>query len=68
MTEPATALDQRYSHPEAQAVSWEDTRRLLEQAEICFHTGPEEQKFLNLRVNPNVVLTTGANDWDRGSD
>jgi nitroimidazol reductase NimA-like FMN-containing flavoprotein (pyridoxamine 5'-phosphate oxidase superfamily) len=94
MTEPATALDQRYSHPEAQAVSWEDTRRLLEQAEICwlatvradgrphvtplvtawtdgtlyFHTGPEEQKFLNLRVNPNVVLTTGANDWDRGTD
>ena len=94
MKAPSTALDQRYSDPKAQAVSWNDTQRLLEQAEICwlttvradgrphvtplvtawtdgalyFTTGNEEQKFVNLRANPNVVLTTGCNDWDRGTD
>ncbi|MBO2448810.1 pyridoxamine 5'-phosphate oxidase family protein [Actinomadura barringtoniae] len=35
---------------------------------LHFCTGPEEQKAVNLRANPQVVLTTGANDWDRGLD
>jgi uncharacterized pyridoxamine 5'-phosphate oxidase family protein len=35
---------------------------------LYFHTGAEEQKFANLRVNPNVVLMTGCNRWDDGID
>lgn len=35
---------------------------------IHFSTGAEEQKFANLRANPNVVVTTGCNQWDRGLD
>jgi hypothetical protein len=35
MDSPVTTLDQRYSDPDAQAVSWEDTRRLLEAAEVA---------------------------------
>jgi general stress protein 26 len=30
-------------------------------------TGPEEQKHRNLTANPNVVVTTGINEW-RGLD
>lgn len=33
-----------------------------------FTTGPDEQKALNLRHNPAVVLTTGCNAWNRGLD
>jgi general stress protein 26 len=35
---------------------------------LHFTTGPEEQKAVNLATNPNVVLTTGCNTWDRGLD
>jgi general stress protein 26 len=35
---------------------------------VWFSTGAEEQKFLNLRANPHVVMTTGCNTWDRGLD
>ena len=35
---------------------------------IHFCTGDAEQKAVNLRTNPHVVLTTGRNDWDRGLD
>jgi nitroimidazol reductase NimA-like FMN-containing flavoprotein (pyridoxamine 5'-phosphate oxidase superfamily) len=35
---------------------------------LHFHTGAEEQKFVNLHTNPQVVLTTGCNQWDRGLD
>ena len=35
---------------------------------LHFSTGAGEQKAVNLRANPNVVLTTGRNDWDRGLD
>lgn len=94
MNTPASALDQRYSDPAAAASGWEETRRVLETAElfwistvradgrphvtpvvavwadgaICFCTGAEEQKFANLRANPNVVLTTGCSRWDEGTD
>ena len=35
---------------------------------IWFTTGADEQKFVNLRANPHVVLTTGCNRWDGGLD
>jgi nitroimidazol reductase NimA-like FMN-containing flavoprotein (pyridoxamine 5'-phosphate oxidase superfamily) len=35
---------------------------------LHFTTGPTEQKAVNLATNPNVVLTTGCNTWDRGLD
>jgi hypothetical protein len=35
---------------------------------IWFSTGATEQKFLNLRANPHVVMTTGCNRWDQGLD
>ena len=35
---------------------------------LHFHTGDSEQKYLNLRANPHVVLTTGCATWDRGLD
>jgi len=35
---------------------------------IHFSTGAGEQKAVNLRANPNVILTTGCNHWDRGLD
>lgn len=94
MKSPVTALDQRYSSPEASAVGWEETSKLLEAAELfCvttvradgrphvtpvvavwvdgalyFSTGSGEQKCVNLRANPHVVLTTGCNRWDGGID
>jgi general stress protein 26 len=38
MNAPVTKLDQRYSAPEAEPVSWADTQRLLEAAEISWIT------------------------------
>lgn len=35
---------------------------------IHFCTGAGEQKAINLRENPHVILTTGCNEWDRGLD
>lgn len=35
---------------------------------LNFSTGPTEQKALNLRANPEIALTTGANSWDAGLD
>lgn len=35
---------------------------------LYFTTGAGEQKAHNLTANPHVVLTTGANTWDRGLD
>jgi general stress protein 26 len=35
---------------------------------MWFTTGTDEQKYLNLSVNPQVVLTTGCNTWDHGLD
>jgi nitroimidazol reductase NimA-like FMN-containing flavoprotein (pyridoxamine 5'-phosphate oxidase superfamily) len=33
-----------------------------------FATGAGEQKAVNLAANPQVILTTGCNTWDRGLD
>jgi nitroimidazol reductase NimA-like FMN-containing flavoprotein (pyridoxamine 5'-phosphate oxidase superfamily) len=35
---------------------------------IHFATGPGEQKAINIRTNPHVVLTTGRDDWNDGVD
>ena len=35
---------------------------------LHFSTGADEQKSVNLRANPHVLLTTGCNQWDRGLD
>jgi nitroimidazol reductase NimA-like FMN-containing flavoprotein (pyridoxamine 5'-phosphate oxidase superfamily) len=35
---------------------------------LHFSTGRTEQKAVNLRTNPHVILTTGCNQWDRGLD
>jgi general stress protein 26 len=94
MPAPVTTLDQEYSDPAAAATRWDETRRVLETAElfwistvradgrphvtpvvaawwdgmVWFSTGPDEQKYANLRANPHVVLTTGCNRWDQGLD
>ena len=94
MSAPVTTLDQEYSDPAAAATGWEETRGVLETADlfwlstvrddgrphvtpvvaawaegaIWFSTGPDEQKFANLRANAHVVMTTGCNRWDQGLD
>jgi general stress protein 26 len=35
---------------------------------LHFCTGADEQKAINLRSNPHVILSTGCNGWDRGLD
>ncbi|HLK02780.1 MAG TPA: pyridoxamine 5'-phosphate oxidase family protein, partial [Streptosporangiaceae bacterium] len=34
MSEPVTEIDTRFSAPAASAVSWDETRRVLEEAEL----------------------------------
>ena len=38
MTEPVTTLDARFSDPDAIATSWDETRRVLETAELFWIT------------------------------
>jgi PPOX class probable F420-dependent enzyme len=35
---------------------------------IYFCTGTSEQKAVNLTHNPQVIVTTGCNEWDHGTD
>jgi general stress protein 26 len=35
---------------------------------LHFATGPREQKAVNIAANPNVILTTGNDRWDKGLD
>ena len=93
MNEPVTKLDQ-YSDPKAVATPWEETRRVLEKAELFwlatvradgrphatplvavwhegalyFNTADTEQKAINLRGNPHVLLLTGSLHWNEGLD
>ena len=94
MKVPTTHLNARFSEPDAVATAWDETRRVLEAAELFwissvrtdgrphvtplvavwldgavhFVTGAEEQKALNIRSNPHVILTTGCNRWEEGLD
>ena len=89
-----TALDTRFSEPDTSATCWEQTRRILEDAQLSwistvrrdgrphvsplvtvwmddalyFTSGPDEQKVRNLDHNPAVVVTTGTDDWEAGTD
>lgn len=94
MNRPVTDIDPRFSDPGLLAVGWDETRQVIETAElfwICtvradgrphvtplvavwldgaihFSTGPGEQKTVNLRSNPHVILITGCNNWEDGLD
>ena len=94
MYEPVTTMDARYSDPTAVATPWDQTRQVLEAADVFwlstvrvdghphvtpvvgvwhedalhFSTTDTEQKAINLRGNPHVVLTTGCNRWQEGLD
>ncbi len=94
MNEPVTSIDTRFSEPGAVATPWDETRRVLETAELFwlstvradgrphmtplvavwldgalhFSTGAQEQKAVNLRENPHVILSTGCNHWETGLD
>lgn len=89
-----TTLDPTFSAPDAVATPWEETLRILRDAELSwistvrrdgrphvtplvtvwlddalyFTSGPAEQKVRNLDHNPAVVVTTGTNAWDAGTD
>ncbi len=94
MNEPITTIDPRFSDPDTVATSWDETRRLLETAELFwvvtvrtdsrphvtplvavwldealhFCTAETEQKAVNLRKNPHVILAAGSIHWDAGID
>ena len=94
MNEPVTTIDTRFSDPDAVATPWEETRRILEAAELFwivtvradgrphatplvavwldgalhFCTADTEQKAMNLRKNPHVILATGSMHWNAGLD
>jgi nitroimidazol reductase NimA-like FMN-containing flavoprotein (pyridoxamine 5'-phosphate oxidase superfamily) len=76
----ATAWDEARRVLESAELSWITTVRADGRPHVTplvavwlrgalhFATGAEEQKGRNLEQNPNVVLTTGCNTWDRGLD
>jgi general stress protein 26 len=94
MNEPVTELDPRFSDEDAVATKWDETRGVVESAElfwlatvradgrphvvplvavwldgaIHFCTASTEQKAINLRANPHVVIMTGCNGWEDGLD
>ena len=94
MNKPITELDARFSDEDAVATHWDETRGVLESAELFwlatvradgrphvtplvavwldgavhFCTESTEQKAINLRANPRVVIMTGCNGWEDGLD
>lgn len=94
MSRPTTELDERFSEPGATAIDWDETKSILEGAELAwistvhrdgsphvtplvpvwsdevlyFTTGPGEQKAVNMASNGRVVITTGCNRWEHGTD
>ena len=76
----ATSWDRAREVLEAAQLSWISTVRADGRPHVTplvavwldgalyFCTGPTEQKAHNLAANPQVVLTTGCNQWDRGLD
>jgi len=59
MNAPVTTLDQRYSDPEAEAVSWEDTQQLLEAAEIAW--------LSTVRADGRPHVTPVVSAWTDGA-
>jgi nitroimidazol reductase NimA-like FMN-containing flavoprotein (pyridoxamine 5'-phosphate oxidase superfamily) len=76
----ATSWDQARSVLETAELTWLTTVRAdgrphqtplvtvwLDDA-LHFSTGTGEQKSVNLRANPHVLLTVAGRDWDKGLD
>ncbi len=75
-----TSWDEARAALEAAELSWISTVRadgrphvsplvaVWSAGALHFTAGPEEQKAVNLRTNPQVVVTTGCNTWDAGLD
>jgi PPOX class probable F420-dependent enzyme len=59
MNAPVTAIDRRYSDPDAEAVSWEETRRLLEVAELVWLT--------TVRADGHPHMTPVVPAWTGGT-
>ncbi len=68
MNTPVTTLDQRYSDPAAAAVGWEETRRILESAELFWITTvradgrPHVTPVVGAWVGGAVCFCTGAEE------
>jgi nitroimidazol reductase NimA-like FMN-containing flavoprotein (pyridoxamine 5'-phosphate oxidase superfamily) len=77
---PATGWDATERQLEQAPISWITTVRgdgrphvtplvtVWLDGAVHFCTGPDEQKAVNLRTNDQVVLTTGCNRWEDGTD
>jgi PPOX class probable F420-dependent enzyme len=59
MNAPVTKLDQRYSDPDAEAVSWDDTQRLLEAAEVAW--------ISTVRADGRPHVTPVVSAWTDGA-
>jgi hypothetical protein len=68
MKQPVTTLDRRFSDPEAVAADWEDTRRLLEKAELFWISTvrgdgrPHVTPLVAVWLEDAVHFTTGATE------
>jgi nitroimidazol reductase NimA-like FMN-containing flavoprotein (pyridoxamine 5'-phosphate oxidase superfamily) len=68
MNAPVTKLDQRYSDPDAEAVSWDDTQRLLAAAEVTWISTvradgrPHVTPVVSAWTDGALYFTTGAEE------
>src|ERR1035438_9573672 len=68
MSTPVTTLDQRYSDPDAPATGWEETRRLLEAAELSWVSTvrpdgrPHVTPLVAVWVNDALYFHTGSKE------
>jgi nitroimidazol reductase NimA-like FMN-containing flavoprotein (pyridoxamine 5'-phosphate oxidase superfamily) len=68
MTEPATALDPRFSDPGAGAVEWRETRRVLEAAELFWISTvradgrPHVSPLVAVWLDDALYFTTGETE------
>ena len=61
METPATALDQRYSDPQAAAIAWDQTRSVLESAELFWISTVRADG--RPHVTPVVAVWSGGALW-----
>jgi nitroimidazol reductase NimA-like FMN-containing flavoprotein (pyridoxamine 5'-phosphate oxidase superfamily) len=68
MSEPATALDSRFSDPEAQATDWRETKRVLENAQLFWISTvrtdgrPHVSPLVAVWLDDAVYFTTGETE------
>jgi general stress protein 26 len=68
MNEPATELDARFSDPDAVATGWDETRRVLETAELFWISTvradgrPHVTPLVAVWLEEALYFTTGANE------